>query len=335
MTRTSDTLSGLDKAAILMLSLPEEQVSKIFKSLYNEEVQALSKHMANLGLVEAQAVEALYIEFADRVAGAGSVNGNFMATEKLLYKIFEKEKVNQIMQGIRGPAGRTMWDKLSNIHEEVLASYLKNEYPQTVAVIMSRIKPEHAAKVLAKFPNDFGMEVIARMLNMEPVHKEALDDIEKTLRGEFINNLSASIQDDPHEKMAEIFNAFDRNTEERFMGALVDKNAEAAERIKSLMFTFEDLVKLDAAGVQTIIRIADKSKLALAMKGAPEAIKTLFFSNMSERAAKLMKDEMEGMGPVKIKEVDEAQSEIVTQVKDLVDKGEIVLSSGEEEEMIE
>ena len=329
-------LSGVDKAAILMLSLPEEQVTGIFGKLHEDEVQLLSKRMANLGSIPAQAVEELYIEFTERVAGTGSVNGNYSATERLLAKIFDKEKVNDIMQEIRGPAGRTMWDKLSNVNEEVLASYLKNEYPQTVAVIMSKIKPDHAARVLSLFPNEFSSEIVARMLKMEPVSRDVLEDIELTLRGEFISNLSTSSQEDPHEKMAEIFNAFDRQTEERFMSELEEKSAESAEKIRSLMFTFDDLVKLDAAGIQTVIRVADKTQLALGLKGAAEAIKELFFGNMSERAAKLMREDMENMGPVKLKEVDEAQSGVVLKVKELVDKGEIEISEGEEEEeMIE
>lgn len=329
-------LEGIDKAAILMLALPDECVTQIFEKLHEDEIRVLSMTMASLGGVQAETVEALYIEFTELVAGTGSVTGNYSATEHILNKVFDSDKVSEIMEEIRGPAGRTMWEKLANVNEGVLASYLKNEYPQTVAVIMSRIKPEHASRVLSHFPEEFAMEIIMRMLGMEPVQREVLDDIENTLRGEFISNLSASNQPDPHEKMAEIFNSFDRPVEEKLMEALEKRNLESAELIKSLMFTFEDLVKLDPSAVQTVIRVADKTKLPLALKGAPEAVKNLFFSNMSERAAKLMKEDMEGMGPVKLRDVDDAQAAIVLQVKGLIDKGEIEIIEIEgDEEMIE
>lgn len=330
-------LSGLDKASILMLSLPEEYVGKILKNLHPEEIQILSKHMSELGSVSGSVVEALYKEFSERVVGTGAVKGSYNVTEKFLSKVFEKEKVDQIMREIRGPEGRTMWDKLSNVSEEVLASYFRHEYPQTVAVILSKIRPDHASKVLSRFPHEFSMDVVNRMLKMEPIQRQVLEGIEETLRKEFVTSLGSSPQSDPHAQIAEIFNAFDRNTEERFMKSLEEENSEAAEKVKSLMFTFEDLIKLDSAGIQTLIRVVDKTKLALSLKGAPEALKTLFFGNMSERAAKLLREDMEGMGPVRLKEVDEAQAEIVLQVKDMINTGEVTVIKFEEqdEEMIE
>ena len=175
------------------------------------------------------------------------------------------------MDEIRGPAGRNMWEKLSNVQEEVLANYLKNEYPQTVAVVLSKIRPEHAARVLAILPEDLALDVVNRMLKMESVQKEVIERVENTLRTEFMSNLSQTRRRDAHEVMAEIFNNFDRQTETRFMTALEDDNREAAERIKTLMFTFDDLTRLDAGSAQTLMRHIDKDKLAVALKGATEA----------------------------------------------------------------
>jgi len=208
----------------------------------------------------------------------------------------------------------------------VLANYLKNEYPQTVAVILSKVKPDHGARVLTNLPKDFALEVVSRMLSMETVQKEILDTVEQTLRAEFMSNLARTNRRDPHEAMAEIFNNLDRNTESAFMTALEDRNRDAAERIRQLMFTFEDLVKLDPSGVQTLLRNFDKNKLAIALKGASETLRDLFFSNMSERAAKILREDMQAMGPVRLKEVDEAQMGMVTTAKDLATKGEIMLA---------
>ncbi|MDX1738328.1 MAG: flagellar motor switch protein FliG, partial [Alphaproteobacteria bacterium] len=209
---------------------------------------------------------------------------------------------------------------------------LKNEYPQTVAVVLSKIKSDHAARVLASLPESFTMEVIMRMLRMEAVQKEVLDDVERTLRTEFMTNLARTARRDSHEMMAEIFNNLDRNTENRFMTLLEERNRDSAERIKALMFTFEDLQKLDPAGVQALLRAVDKDKLSIALKGASESIKELFFGNMSERAAKILREDMAAMGPVRLKDVDEAQMEMVNLAKDLAAKGEIVISEGNSED---
>jgi flagellar motor switch protein FliG len=239
------------------------------------------------------------------------------------------------MDEIRGPAGRNMWEKLSNVQEEVLANYLKNEYPQTVAVVLSKLRPEHAARVLAILPDELSLDVVNRMLRMEPVQKEVVERLEQTLRNEFMSNLSQTHRRDAHEVMAEIFNNFDRQTETRFMTALEERNRESAERIKTLMFTFDDLVKLDAASAQTLMRHVDKDKLAVALKGASDAVRQFFITNMSQRAGKMLVDDMQAMGPVRLRDVDEAQALLVNLAKDLAAKGEIMISKNKgDEELI-
>ncbi|PWC86383.1 flagellar motor switch protein FliG, partial [Azospirillum sp. TSO5] len=311
------TLTGPEKAAIMMLALGEEHSSKLFSLMDDEEIKELSQVMANLGTVSANLIERLFVEFAEQMSSSGTVVGSLDSTERLLLKTLPKDKVDQIMEDIRGPAGRTMWDKLTNVNESVLSNYLKNEYPQTVAVVLSKIRSDHAGRVLAQLPESFAMEVIMRMLRMEAVQKEVLDDVERTLRTEFMTNLARTSRRDSHEMLAEIFNGLDRTTEHRFMAALEERNRDSAERIKSLMFTFEDLSKLDPTGVQTMLRTVDKQKLGTALKGASESLKDLFFSNMSERAAKILREDMAAMGPVRVRDVDEAQMYMVQLAKDL------------------
>ena len=329
------TLTGPEKAAIMMLALGEEHATKLFTHMDDEEIRELSQTMANLGTVSSTIIERLFVEFAEQISSTGSLVGTYESTERLLLKVLDNEKVNQIMEDIRGPAGRTMWDKLANVNETVLANYLKNEYPQTVAVVLSKIKGEHAARVLAQLPESFAMEVVMRMLRMESVQKEVLDDVERTLRTEFMSNLARTSRRDAHEMMAEIFNNLDRNTESRFLAALEERNRDSAERIKALMFTFEDLSKLDPSGVQTLLRVVDKPKLGLALKGASETLRDLFFTNMSERAAKIMREDMEAMGPVRLKDVDGAQMTMVQVAKDLAAKGEIMLAGAGGEQPFE
>lgn len=329
------SLGGPEKAAILLMSLGEEHAAKIFALMEDEEIKEVSQVMANLGTVSSNIVERLFVEFAEQISSTGSLVGSFDSTERLLSKVLDPDRVGDIMEEIRGPAGRTMWDKLGNVNELVLANYLKNEYPQTVAVVMSKINPAHAAKVLALLPENFAMEVVMRMLRMESVQKDILNDVERVLRTEFMSNLARSNRRDPHEMMAEIFNSLDRNTEARFLAALEERSRDAAERIKALMFTFEDLIKLDPSGVQTLLKNVEKEKLGLALKGASETLRDLFFSNMSERAAKLLREEMESMGPVRLKDVDEAQMIMVNTAKELAAKGEIMLADNKgEDELI-
>ena len=321
-------LGGPEKASILMLSLDEEHASQIFGLMDDEEIREISQTMSILGTVNAEVVERLFVEFAEQISSTGSLVGTMASTERLLDKALGTERVATIMEEIRGPAGRTMWDKLANVNETVLANYLKNEYPQTVAVILSKIKSEHASRVLTSLPETFAMEVITRMLRMEAVQKEVVDDIERTLRSEFMSNLARTQRQDSHELMSEIFNSLDRGTEDRFMGLLEERNRDAAERIRSLMFTFDDLAKIDPAGIQTLLRAVDKDKLATALKGASDTVKDLFFDNMSERASKILREDMDAMGPVRMRDVDEAQAEMVNNAKDLSAKGEIMIAEG-------
>jgi len=326
------SMSGPEKAALLMLAVGEDNAARLFSMMDDEEIRELSQAMANLGTVTSELIEQMLVEFADRISTTGSVTGNYDSTERLLLKVMDKDKVSGIMEEIRGPAGRTMWDKLANVNEMVLANYLKNEYPQTVAVVLSKIKPEHAAKVLGVLPEPFAMEVVMRMLRMEAVQKEVLDDVERTLRNEFMSNLAKTNRRDSHELMADIFNYLDRTLETRFLTALEERNRDSAERIKALMFTFEDLGNLDPGGVQTLLSASDRDKLATALKGASETLRDFFFSNMSERAAKIMKEDMQSMGPVRLKDVDEAQMYMVATAKELADKGEIIISENKGED---
>jgi flagellar motor switch protein FliG len=326
-------LSGPERAAVLMLALGEEHGTQLWKQLDEDEIKEISQLMSTLGTVSATLVEKLLLEFVSQMSATGSLMGSYESTERLLSRFMGEDKVGQIMEEIRGPAGRTMGDKLGNVNETVLANYLKNEYPQTVSVVLSKIKPEHASRVLGALPEEFALEVVQRMLRMESVQKDILDKVEKTLRVEFMSNLARTAKRDAHEHMAEIFNNFDRQTESRFLTALEERSRDSAERIKALMFTFEDLGKLDPGSIQTLLRHVEKDKLALSLKGATDTLRDVFFSNMSERAGKILREDMEAMGPVRLKDVDEAQMRMVNVAKDLANKGEIMISSkqGEDE----
>jgi flagellar motor switch protein FliG len=327
-------LAGDEKAAVLLLALGPDFGKPILQELDEMEIRALSRAMVRLGPITQDMLDALLVEFVTTVSSNGNISGNSESTERLLLSFLPAERVDAIMEEIRGPAGRNMWEKLSNVQEDVLANYLKNEYPQTIAVVLSKIDSDHASKVLASLPEELAMEVVQRMLSLDPVQKEILEKIETTLRTEFMSTLSHTKRRDSHEQMAEIFNSFDRQTEARFITTLEERNREAAERIKALMFTFEDLARLEAAAIQTLVQKMDKKELALSLKGANDTVKETFFANMSARAGKMLKDDMDSMGPVRLKDVDESQAKMVSTAKDLAAKGEIVIAKGKADEQM-
>jgi flagellar motor switch protein FliG len=328
------SISGPQKAAILMLALGEEQCTRLFAMMHEDEIKDISSAMSQLGAIRSEVVERLCVDFVDSMGGAGNLVGSYESTERLLQKSLPRERAAQIMEEIRGPAGRTMWDKLGNVHEAVLANYLKNEYPQTVAVVLSKLRSEHAARVLTLLPDQFAMEVVMRMLRMENVQKDVLDGVERTLRAEFMSNLARSTRRDSHELMADIFNNLDRQSETRFLAALEERSRESAERIKGLMFTFDDLIRLTPQAVQVLLRAIEKDKLPVALKGASEKVREMFFKNMSERAGKILKDDMEALGPVRLRDVDEAQAGIVALAKELAAQGAIEIAENKDEEMV-
>lgn len=328
-------LSGDEKAAVLLLALGPDHGRPIWEELDEMEIRQLSRAMVRLGPITQEMLGELLAEFVTGVSSNGNISGNTDSTERLLMSFLPTDRVETIMEEIRGPAGRNMWEKLSNVQEDVLANYLKNEYPQTIAVVLSKISTDHASRVLAVLPDELALDVVQRILGLDQVQKEILEKIEATLRTEFMSTLSHTQRRDSHEQMAEIFNSFDRQTEARFMTSLEETDREAAERIKELMFTFEDLARLESSAIQTLLQAMDKKDTALALKGANDDAKEFFFANMSARASGMLRDDMDAMGPVRLTDVDTAQSKMVSIAKDLAARGEIIITKGtSDEEMI-
>ena len=326
--------TGAQKAAVLMLALGEERCARLFESMHEDEIKEISTAMIRLGTIPAELVEHLCHEFSDTVGNAGSLRGTYESTERLLMSTLPRDRAQHIMEEIRGPAGRTMWDKLGNVNETLLANYLKNEYPQTIAVVLSKIKPEQSARVIALLPQALVVDVVSRMLHMESVQREVLDGVENTLRAEFMSNLVRSTHRDSYELLAEIFNNLDRQVEQRLLIALEERDGDAAERVKSLMFTFQDLARLDPMAIGTLLRAVEKERLPIALKGASPSIANVFFAAMSERAQKMLRDEIAALGPIRLRDVDEAQAAIVATAKELAQNGEIDISQGAADEMV-
>jgi len=328
------SMTGPQRVAVLMLAMSEEEGSALMGMLSEQEIKDVSSAMSQLGAVRAETVDALCREFITTVGSQGALIGSLDSTERLLQASLPIDRVRQIMEEIRGPAGRTMWDKLGNVNETLLTNYLKNEYPQTVALVLSKLKPDHAARVLAAMPFEAVPEVIRRMLSIDTVHKDVLDGIEHVLRSEFMVSSLHTNTTDPHQFMADIFNNLDRQTESKFMTALDERDQSAAEKIRSLMFTFEDLARLMPSAIQAILRDAEKDKLPIALKGATETVKEAFFKNLSERAGKMLREDIAALGPIRLRDVEEAQIGMVKLAKELAANGQIEIGQGSADEMV-
>lgn len=334
MSASLNQLTGAARTAILMLALGDEHGGKLMAMLKDDEIREVSRAMVGLGKVGPEVVEQLCQEFAAGLGRTGAVSGSAEATERMLRAMLPTEMVNQILEDLYGPAGRNIWDKLGKVNESVLADYLCHEHPQTASMVLSRLPAEHAARVIALLPDGLAIDVVQRMLALGGVQREAIDDVERTLKADFMANLASSAQRDPHEKMAEIFNSFDRVVESRLITALEIKNQDAAQRIKSLMFTFDDLVRLTPQDIQTLLRAVEKDKLPIALKGGSEKIRDLFARNLSERAGKMLRDDIEALGPVRLRDVDAAQLAIVATAKELAAQGEIEIGTGKEDDLV-
>lgn len=327
-------LTGPQKVAIVLLSMSEENATKVFSLMNEEEVKDISHAMSRLGSINPEVVDKLLVQLHTDLTENAIFLGNLHTTERLLEKVLDKDHVQSLMDEIRGPQGRNTWEKLGNVSEEMLALYFRNEHPQTAALVLSKLDPKQAAKVLGHLPDSFAFEVIIRILNIGNVKSEILERVEKILRTEFISSIGRIQEYDSFEMIAEIFNSLDRNAESKYMAMLETNAPDAAIRIKDLMFTFDDLIKIDIRGIQKLLRNIEKSRLTIAMKGASEQLQKVIFASMSQRAAKIILEELESLGPMRVRDVDLARAEIVNIAKTLINSGEIDIVVDSKDEFI-
>ncbi|MCQ9156270.1 flagellar motor switch protein FliG [Acidomonas methanolica] len=316
-------ISGKQKAAIFLLALGEENSAPLLKELNEDELKEISRSIANLGEIKADLVDEVCKEFLNAAHYTNNMIGNVNSAERFLKEAVPANVANQIMEEIRGPSGHTMWKKLGNISDVMLANYLVNEHPQTVCVILGRIPTEQSARVLALFPQKFAMEVIDRIIHMESVPQKVIQSLEDTLCKEFMRNTISFQKNDSYGKMAEIFNTMERKHENRLLESLKEYSSDDAEKIKFLMFTFDDLKLLNEEDMALVISKVDRLELACALKGCSNDLRDQFFKCMSERSGKILKEEMMAMGAVKVKDMENAQANVVNIAKKMIEEGEI------------
>lgn len=328
-------LTGLQRAAIVLLALGDNYGRAIWEALDDDEIRALTVEMTQLGTIQAAVVENLLLDLS-RQAAEGRLRGDIEGTRALLRKILPEHVVEDLIDSARGPDGRTMYQKLSNVSPTLIANFLKNEHPQTAAVVLSRLASEHTAKVIAALPRQFSEEVVSRMLTLGDVPRDILDRIDQTLRQEFIATLGRQSRRNPLERVAEVLNLMGRDDEQRLIASIERDSPETAGRVRSLMFTFDRLAEVPPGALQVIVRAVDSADLALALKGASEPVRDAVLASMTRRSAEALKSDMASLGLVRLREVDEARARIISVAKALEQRREISLTpERDDDEMVE
>ncbi|TDR90056.1 flagellar motor switch protein FliG [Enterovirga rhinocerotis] len=326
---TTDHLDGARRAATVMLVLGEELSAPLWSYLDGDEVKKLSMAMMDLGEVGMSSVSDIAAQFCSEIGGADRFVGNVERTEAFLRSVLPKDKAEAVISDIRDRADHGVWKRLAATDLSALSAYLNGEHPQTVALILSKLPPSVASKIISAKPNEVATDIIRRLIGLNSVPREAFEDLERTLEEEVLSAGGRTSQRDAYAAVAEIVNSLEKQAEERVLSELDRTDPDAATRIRELMFTFDDVGALPDPVIQTIIRGIDKYGLTKALRGAPDALKARFLKNMSSRAAATLTQDIEALGPIRTRDVEEARAEIVSKVKEMEAAGEIVIGSDE------
>ena len=329
-------LSGKQKAAIFLVSLGSDMASSIFKFLREDEVEALTFEVARLDAVEPEFKDAIFDEFRELMAAQ-----NFITTagidyaREVLEKSFGNQKSIDIINRLTSSLQVRPFDAIRRTDPVHLINFIQQEHPQTIALILAYLDPAKAAVVLNSLPPEIQSEVAKRLATMETTAPDVLREIERVLEKK-LSSLSSEDYTTAGgvSSIVEILNMIDRSSEKTIMEVLEEDDPDLAEEIKKRMFVFEDIVMLDDRSIQRVMREVDTAELSKALKSVDTEVQDKVFRNMSKRAAAMLKDDMEFMGPVRVKDVEEAQQKIVAIIRRLEEAGEIIIARGGEDELV-
>ncbi|NPU89883.1 MAG: flagellar motor switch protein FliG [Fervidobacterium sp.] len=329
-------LTGRRKAAILLVTMGPEKAARVLKNLEESEVEMLTIEIANLGKVTNEERKAVLEEFQNLTkAREMIISGGIEYAKEMLIKAFGPEKAMQVIERLVSNLSVKPFEFMRNADVVQIVNFLQSEHPQTIALVLSFLEPRIAAQVLGALPENLQIEVIKRISLLERASPDVVKEVEKLLEKKFAGVATQTLSAvGGLDTAAEIMNNLDRSTEKNIMERLTYESPELAEEIRRRMFVFEDILKLDDRSVQLVLREVNTQDLAVALKGASEELKQKIFNNMSKRAQQLLKDEIEFMGPVRVKDVEEAQQKIINIIRRLEEAGEIVIARGGGEELI-
>lgn len=321
-------LTGLQKIAVLLLALGDKFITDIFKRLKRDEIAEISKAIVKLDAVPKDVVEAVLREFHhDLVESLEMVSGGQDVIKRLLLANLDPETAKYILDALNLPSGPLPFQELEHANPKLLSQLLRNEHPQTLALILGHLQPEQAGSMLTLLSQNARSEILVRLARLESVPEEMLLEVDRVLQSQLIamggkeGKKVGGVQ-----AVAEILNQVDRATEEEVLADIEEGSAQLAEDIRNLMFVFEDCVLLDDRGMRELLGSINNDDLTLALRGAPDELKALFFKNMSERAGDMIREELEFMPPSRLSEIEAAQQNIVRTVRELESSGKIIIN---------
>lgn len=334
----ASALTGPEKVAVLMVSMGENIASKVLAKMNEKEIQAVGNYMSYMESIQPEQIDQVAHEFFEALESgeAGLLSGGREYLKKMLEKSMDPAKVAEILSKISAP-GQTEelgggLEAVRHLDPKTVANFLRNEYPQTAAIVLAHLEPEQAAEILKNLPDRFRSEIAFRIATLERVNPTIIADLDRALASEF---QSAGAMEGSRlggvETVAEIVNSLDHNMEVNILTEIESFNPELAESIRQLMFVFEDLLGVDDKGMQAVLKEISRDDLILGMKTASEPLKEKILRNMSKRAAEMLKEDLSALGPVKLSDVEKAQQNVIRVVKRMEEEGKIVLAGGGEE----
>ncbi|MFN0131491.1 MAG: flagellar motor switch protein FliG [Phycisphaerales bacterium] len=337
LPETTAELDGVTKAAILLLAIGSDDAALLMKQLPAEFVEAVTRELASLGRIppglSSSVVEEFYnLTIASQYANEGSLD----YAKEILKNSLDPKLAERVLQQIQTQVQKKPFSFLQRAESDNLLTFIQDEHPQTIALILCHLPHHKSAEILVRLPTQKQVEVIKRVANMEQTNPDVIKEVERGLESRLAAMLTQSMEKAGGvPTVAEILNLADRATEKTIMEGLESEDPELVEQIRRLMFVFEDVKLVDGKGIQAVLKEVDNEELAIALKTASEELKAKIFSNMSERAAQLIKEDMQFMGPVKVSDVESSQQRIVDIVRRLEEAGEIIIQGrGGTEELV-
>lgn len=327
-------LAPVDEVAALLLAMGKPAAGRLLKYFEADEIKRISRSATQLGAVSASQLESIVESFQGEFAASGNVIGGVAEVEKLLSGLVPADQLDDILADARGDATRSVWERLSGVSESVLASYLVKEHPQTAALILSRIKPAAAAKVMAQLPQPLRNTVMRRMLTFKPVVEAVIQTVERALHEELLINGARNSGADTHAKMADIINKMERTQIDDVLSSLAESKPKSVEILKGLLFTFDDIVKLAPRGRTSLFDAVPNDRLVLALKGTDPEFRTVILSALSARVRRMVEHELNGGEPAAQKDVMEARRSITDLALEMAGRGELEINAGGEVEAL-
>jgi flagellar motor switch protein FliG len=325
-------LKGPERVATLLFAMGKPAASRILKHFSEEEIRLVTKSAAQLGPVSPTQIEQLVEEFASNFSDGADLVGGAAHIEKLLTGILSPEQIANIMSEVVGSANKSIWERISTVSESAIASYLMKEHPQTAALILSKVKPSCAAKVMTQLPQPLRNNLMRRMLSMKPIVDETMKNIEKTLHEDFMANFSKNAGSDTHAKIADIINKMERDHMEDVLSSLSSVRPKSAEILRGLLFTFDDIVKLTPRDRTTLFDQVPPDRVVLALEGTNDEFRKVVLSALSSRVRRMIEHELNSKEPSAHRDIAEARRTITDLALEMAGRGEIVINSETEDE---